>query len=320
MKQPFQPNDMAVIWYIRDHCDGWPPHVKLCYMMLYSRMNADRWAWPSYATLAADMSVSRSAAIRAVRELKALGLIEAEEKQFRSEDGGQDTTRRRLKPPWEADYTRRPQYRQPSRTAEEGEGVSEGHGGECHTDTGGSVLQIQGECLTDTGPGVSETPEANHIKLTNKGEEEEVTSAPQETWYEFFEREFARTLNPTEFQRVAQRQERGVTDDLIIYLLQEAKRLKKRNKLGWAISVIADKIPEGVRTLDDWLRREREVAQAEQSKRPDKPDRRRPLRDPIATADTPLSPWEVPLLPEDQVELMEQATRSTRPGAQVAAG
>lgn len=320
MKQPFQPNDMAVIWYIRDHCDGWPYAVKLCYIMLYSRMNADRWTWPSKATLAADMSMSKAAAIRALNELEALGLFEAKEYRTRAEDGGQDSTWIRLRAPWEADYSKRPAYLKPPRKEEEEGGVSHRDRGVSLTETGGGVPQRQGLSLTDTDPCLPQRHKAKQEKLNNEQEEEEVASASQETWYQFFEREFARTLNPSEYQRVAQLQERGVTDDLIIYLLQEAKRLKKRNKLGWVINVIADKIPEGVRTLDDWLRREREVAGAAQTKAPEKSDRRRPLRDPIATADTPLSPWEVPMLPEDLGGPTEQRPPGTGAGSRVAAG
>jgi len=147
-----------------------------------------------------------------------------------------------------------------------------------------------------------------------------VAAAAQETWYQFYEREFARILSPSEYQRVAQLQERGVTDELIIYLLREAQRLKKRNKLGWVISVIADKIPEGVRTLDDWLRREREAAAAAQTKGADKPGQRRPLRDPIATADTPRSKWEVQMLPEDLGEPLEQRPPGTGADSRAAAG
>lgn len=170
----------------------------------------------------------------------------------------------------------------------------------------GQTSALTAEVRAEVGAEVSAEKQED-LRMPRREDEKAMAAASKaETWYQFYERKFARTISPVDYQKVAELQARGVTDELIIHVLEEAIRQKKRNKLGWVISVIADKIPEGIRTLDDWLRREREVAAAAQTKGADKPDRRRPLRDPIATADTPRSKWEVQMLPEDLGEPTEQ--------------
>ena len=62
-----------------------PNRAKVVYIYLHDRMDADRKAWPGLKRMAADLSLSRSTVIRALRDLEKAGLIR---KEFRFRENG----------------------------------------------------------------------------------------------------------------------------------------------------------------------------------------------------------------------------------------
>jgi hypothetical protein len=90
--------------------------------------------------------------------------------------------------------------------------------------------------------------------ISNQEEEEEEGRILSESWHSFYERVFVATVNPTQYQEVARLIAAGVKDDLVIAALQKAIDERKRNKFKYAIALITDMIPDGVRTAEDWRR------------------------------------------------------------------
>lgn len=107
MGDEFKPNDIRVLWWVRDNCNRWPSRTKLAYLMLYSHMGVDGGVWPSKATLAREMSMGKDAAIAALQDLEAIQLL-ADKQYRRRANGGQDSTWYRLRAPWQGDYIKRP--------------------------------------------------------------------------------------------------------------------------------------------------------------------------------------------------------------------
>lgn len=55
-----------------------PHRAKLVYIYLYDRMDKDKKAWPGLNTIASDLSISRSTAKRAIKDLEKALLIKKE--------------------------------------------------------------------------------------------------------------------------------------------------------------------------------------------------------------------------------------------------
>ena len=68
-----------------------PNRAKVVYIYLHDRMDSERKAWPGLKRMAADLSLSRSTVIRALRDLEKAGLIR-KEPRFR-ENGGVTSNR-----------------------------------------------------------------------------------------------------------------------------------------------------------------------------------------------------------------------------------
>lgn len=55
-----------------------PHRAKLVYIYLHDRMDKEKKAWPGIKTIAADLSLSRSAVKRAIKDLEKAALIRKE--------------------------------------------------------------------------------------------------------------------------------------------------------------------------------------------------------------------------------------------------
>lgn len=278
MGRTFEANDMAVLWWLRDHCAGWPARTKLAYIMLYARMGPDLWVWPSKGTLASDMSMGKDAAISALKDLDRMRLFEEKQYCYNRETGAQESTRYKLKGPWEANYTACPEYAPKITPSDKPTGgVDLNDRGVSVEPTGSVGLSIGRESDKTTGPCRIDRHKAEHMKLTiSSSPEEEVTpvgpllsnSESAETWQHWWQRRSGAFPSATHEAEFADLKCAGVTDELIIAVGEKTladKLAKHGHPLKYVHGFVAGLSAQGIRTRESWVSELRRPASTPQT-------------------------------------------------------
>lgn len=110
----------------------------------------------------------------------------------------------------------------------------------------------------------------------NQPEEEEEEAPPAAhplTWIRWYEQQTTQLPSRREMADAQALVQRGVTEELLIEVTRRAIEAKKRQPASYAIRVLANLVPYGVRTVEDWNRFESEQKQQNRSR--DAPNRER---------------------------------------------
>lgn len=279
------PGSISVVDYVlRESTPALSAEAKLVYLTLFRHMGSSFSCYPSVKTLAGGTNLSTRTVQRVLKELVEVGLVHREPR-FDAE-GRRTSTLYRLRAPWvvlhvsDSDSLSPP----PDRTAPGGDVET---GGVRHTDTD----PVSGSHHPPVRLSHKVTHLSNPMKKPNEQAEEEAAAAL--TWTDFYERRFAAPLSPVSIAKVEQLQQRGVTDELIISVLEEAISRKARDKLSWAVKVIGDMIPHGVMTVADWKALEAVQAVKANTGKEVKVREGSGQRDPIVGPGRRRSKWEV---------------------------
>ncbi len=124
-------------------------------------------------------------------------------------------------------------------------------------------------CAPSPSPSPTPTPSPT-------GEEEEAATTPTGrplTWIRWYEQQTTQLPSHREMADAQALVQRGVTEELLIEVTRRAIEAKKRQPASYAIRVLANLVPYGVRTVEDWNRFESEQKQQNRSR--DAPNRER---------------------------------------------